>query len=251
VQNEKLLPALEAGLPIVLANKKPLSEDLETFKALTKKSHMIRMEATCGAGLPVINTLQRMINSGDKVTRIEGQLSGTLGYILGALEGGGKFSEIVKEAKAKGFTEPDPRDDLSGTDVARKALILARLLGENVSMKDITIEALFPDEFASLSMEEFMQRLPELDSEMNRRISEARDNGSITRYAAVVEPGKPINVGLVRVDPSHPLASLRGTDNLVSFSSKFYNTSPKVVRGPGAGLEVTASGVLADFVHIV
>ncbi|GBG31086.1 Homoserine dehydrogenase [Hondaea fermentalgiana] len=245
--NEYLLDALKLKLPISLANKKPLSEDLASFQSLTADKSLIGYEATVGAGLPVICTLQRMIDSGDRVTHVEGQLSGTLGYILSALQAGGKFSEIVREAKAQGFTEPDPRDDLSGTDVARKALILARTMGENISMDQITVEALFPESFASLPLDEFMDRLPEMDADIEAKVQEAASKGEMLRYAAVVEPGQPINVGLVSVKPGAPLASLQGTDNLVSFESAFYNTSPTVVRGPGAGLEVTAAGVLADY----
>lgn len=245
-----LLDALKLKLPISLANKKPLSEDLAAFRALTADPSLIGYEATVGAGLPVICTLQRMIDSGDEVTRAEGQLSGTLGYILSALQQGGKFSDIVREAKAQGFTEPDPRDDLSGTDVARKALILARTMGEDISMDQLTVEALYPSSFADLPLDEFMDRLPELDDEIDAKVRKASEANEMLRYAAVVEPGKPISVGLVQVKSDAPLASLQGTDNLVSFSSKWYNNSPTVVRGPGAGLEVTAAGVLADFLFL-
>uniref|UniRef100_A0A7S2WNL9 Homoserine dehydrogenase n=1 Tax=Mucochytrium quahogii TaxID=96639 RepID=A0A7S2WNL9_9STRA len=246
-----IFQAQKSGCPVVLANKKPLTNSYQDFVSMTENKSLIGFEATCGAGLPVIVTLQRMLASGDKITKMEGQLSGTLGYILSALQDGGKFSDIVREAKSQGFTEPDPRDDLSGMDVARKALILARCIGEPVEMKDIKIESLYPSEFADISLDEFMDRLPELDQSMEEKVSAAAQQGKRLRYAAVVEPSKPISVGLVAVDNTAPLAALQGTDNLVSFSSKFYDTSPTVIRGPGAGLEVTAAGVLADAMSIL
>lgn len=232
-----------------MANKKPLTGPYEDFVKLTQNPKLIGLESTCGAGLPVIVTLQRMLKSGDTITRMEGQLSGTLGYILSALEGGGKFSDIVREAKSLGFTEPDPRDDLSGTDVARKALILARCTGQKVELSDIAVEALFPSTFADLALDEFMQRLPELDADMEAKVQAAKSQGKVLRYAAVIDAN--ISVGIVAVDASNPLAGLKGTDNLVSFSSKFYETSPTVIKGPGAGLEVTASGVLADAMSLI
>jgi len=243
-----LLPALDRGIPIALANKKPLTGSFNWYKALVERPELIGYEATCGAGLPVICSADRLLDSGDEMTRIEGQLSGTLGYILSALEGGGRFSDIVAEAKSLGFTEPDPRDDLSGTDVARKAMILARKFGGDAygEMADIVVESLYPEEFASLSLDEFMNRLPELDGYFADKISAANAEGKKLRYAAVVEPNKTIQVGLQMVPSDSPLASLKGTDNLVSFSTKWYDTNPLVVRGPGAGLEVTAAGVLAD-----
>jgi homoserine dehydrogenase len=248
-----LLPALKRGIPVALANKKPLTGKYEWYEQLMASRSKIGIEATCGAGLPVMVTCDRLIDSGDKMTRVEGQLSGTLGYVLSALEAGGKFSEIVAEAKALGYTEPDPRDDLSGLDVARKALILGRrFLGKEAgSMADVKVEALYPPEFGNLSIDEFMRRLPELDALYAEKVANAAKADKRLRYCAVVEPGKQIVVGLQEVPADSALAGLKGTDNLIAFKTKWYNGNPLVVRGPGAGAEVTAGGVLADIAMLV
>ena len=243
-----LKSALAAGHRIVLANKKPLTTDLATFKELTADRSKVRIEATVGAGLPVHIALRRVIDSGDAVVRMEGQLSGTLGYILSNIQSGRPFSEVVREAKAKGFTEPDPRDDLSGTDVARKGLILSRIVGSSLEMSDVQVEPLFPPEMAKLEVPEFMERLPDLDESFAERVKNASERGARLRYAAVVsEGGAKVKVGLVEAPMGSPLAALEGTNNLVTIESKFY-TPPGIVSvsGPGAGLEVTAGGVLAD-----
>ena len=156
---------------IVSANKKPFADsDMKTFKSLTLH-RSTRFESTVGAGLPVISTIDRLLRGGDEIVRIAGSLSGTLGYIMSRIQNGKtRFSDAVQDAKARGYTEPDPRDDLSGTDVARKALIMARRMGLNVSMRDVKIEALFPDSMICLSLEDFMKKLPELDTDMRARV---------------------------------------------------------------------------------
>ena len=230
---------------MALANKKPLTGDFEDFAALTKDRGLIRFESTVGAGLPVIFTLRRLLDAGDKVKLVEGQLSGTLGYILSGLQKGEKFSSVVNDAKAKGFTEPDPRDDLSGLDVARKALILARCIGLQADLSEVEVEALYPEHMADIAAAEFMERVPELDEFVQERVDAAAAKEKRLRYAATIRPEK-ITVGLVEVEKDSPLASLDGTDNLISFTTEWYQTSPTVVKGPGAGLEVTAAGVLSD-----
>lgn len=246
----QLLPAQSKGIAVALANKKPLTGSLEDFDRLTENRKLIRFESTVGAGLPVIVTLRRLLDSGDKIDKIEGQLSGTLGYILSGLQKGGKFSEIVSKAKELGFTEPDPRDDLSGLDVARKALILSRCFGERITLDDIPVEPLFPKEMAELDVESFMSKLGELDESIGTRVKFAMDQGKRLRYAAIIEPGS-ATVGLVQADGSSALASLDGTDNLIAFNTTWYNTSPLVVRGFGAGTEVTAAGVLGDTIDLL
>lgn len=242
-----LLPAIkDFNLPVALANKKPITGKYNWFESLHENPDKIRIESTCGAGLPVICTLDRLHASGDCINKIEGQLSGTLGFILSELENGRKFSEIVVEAVSAGYAEPDPRDDLCGLDVARKALILARKIGRNDELDDIKIEALFPDEMASLTLDTFMKELPSLDPIFEEKISEAKANNTKLRYCATVEPTGSLSVGLRQVPNGSPLAGLKGTDNLVSFTTNFYSTNPLVVVGPGAGLKVTAGGVLAD-----
>mmetsp|Transcript_34643 Transcript_34643/g.79006 ORF Transcript_34643/g.79006 Transcript_34643/m.79006 type:complete len:389 (-) Transcript_34643:35-1201(-) len=245
---EILMAAQMSGFPVVLANKKPLTGIMAQFRQLTNDRSLVRFESTVGAGLPVITSLRRILDSGDRVIQIEGQLSGTLGYILSELQNGSPFSDIVLRAKGLGFTEPDPRDDLSGTDVARKALILSRCMGLAVELDAITVEPLFPSEMASLSVNEFLARLPELDESMLGRVTGAKERGNRLRYAAVVTSSH-INVGLVEVGPDNALFSLSGTDNLVSIKTEWY-TQPLVISGPGAGLNVTAGGVLADVIDL-
>ena len=240
---------LKENVPVALANKKPLSMELADFDTLTANRALIRFESTCGAGLPTMESLRRILDSGDHIKQVQGQFSGTLGYILSGLQEGGKLSDIVAEAKSLGYTEPDPRDDLSGVDVARKALIIARCMGSRINLSDVEIEPLFPDEFSDLSIEEFMRRLPELDEEMLGKVKAADAKGCRLRYAAVVNPDS-VKVGLVEVEEGSPLAGLSGTDNLVSYQTEWYSESPMVISGPGAGIDVTAGGVLSDIVML-
>lgn len=248
-----LVDAITNGNKVVLANKKPLTSDIKTFEHLTQDSEAIRFSSTVGAGLPMVNTLRRLRDAGDKIKRVEGAFSGTLGYVLTGLQNKRPFSEIVAEAKSLGYTEPDPRDDLSGTDVGRKALIISRCLGSSLEMKDVQIEPLYPPEFAKLSVDEFMKRLPELDNKMKERVAQSEKKGCNLRYAAVIDNyGSSCKVGLVDApaDGSSALGTLAGTNNLMEISSLYYSresgSSPLVIRGPGAGAQVTAAGVIAD-----
>ncbi len=227
-------------------NKKPLSAAWVEFTELTAHGET-RYEATAGAGLPVIATLQGLLDSGDTLARIEAAMSGTLGYLCSELEAGAPLSAAVRAAHRLGYTEPDPRDDLSGADVARKALILARTCGLPWEMSDIQAEPWFPSDLAAVSREEFMARLEELDGPFAERVAAARARGAALRYVATVTPAG-ASVGLRAVPADHPLASLRGPDNLFSFTTARYAERPLVVRGPGAGQAVTAAGVLADIV---
>lgn len=246
---EGLKQAVQAGHRVVLANKRPISGDQAVFDTLTATS-ATRYEVTVGAGLPVIDTLQRLIDSGDTIQRIEAAMSGTLGYLCGALEEGVSLSEAVRTAKANGWTEPDPRDDLSGADVARKALILARTCGLRWSKDDVPSEAWFPAELATVSVDEFMQRLAELDATYRTRVEQARARSMALRYVATVEPDQGASVGLRELDVSHPLAGLRGPDNMIVLTTERYRDPvPRmVIRGPGAGIPVTAAGALGDIV---
>jgi homoserine dehydrogenase len=246
---EGLMQAVEAGHRVVLANKRPISGEQEVFDTLTR-THATRYEVTVGAGLPVIDTLQRLIDSGDTIQRIEAAMSGTLGYLCGALEEGVPLSEAVRTAKANGWTEPDPRDDLSGADVARKALILARTCGLRWSKDNVPGEAWFPAELASVSIDEFTQRVAELDDTYRSRVEQARAHGTVLRYVATVEPEGGASVGLRELEPGHPLAGLRGPDNMIVFTTERYRDPvPRmVIRGPGAGVPVTAAGALGDIV---
>ena len=247
-----LIEALKRGQKVVSANKKPFSSDQAAYDALVGhpvRHNNVRHESTVGAGLPAIAALNRLSMSDDKVKKIAGTFSGTLGFVMSGLEAGRPFSEVVLEAKSKGYTEPDPRDDLGGVDVARKALILARGLGWRLELSDVNVEPLYPPELASLTVDDFMARLPSLDADFAKRVTEAKARGEALRYAATVEDGR-LNVGLVSVSTSSPLGSLSGTDNLVEYYTTWYDPSPLVVRGAGAGAGATAAGALADMVEL-
>ena len=208
-----------------------------------------RWETTVGAALPVIVTLNRLVSSGDEVRRITGTFSGTLGYVMTGLQEGKPFSAIVREAHRLGYTEPDPRDDLGGVDVARKALILARGLGWRLNLADVEVQGLYPASMDGLTVAEFMDALPQLDEQFQLRVAEATAAGMVLRFAAQVEDGV-CRVGPTLVSASSPLGRLSGTDNLVEFTTRWYNPNPLVVQGRGAGTDATAAGVLSDIIEL-
>mmetsp|Transcript_39924 Transcript_39924/g.55501 ORF Transcript_39924/g.55501 Transcript_39924/m.55501 type:complete len:384 (-) Transcript_39924:40-1191(-) len=250
---ETLVRVLEAGGSIALANKKPITGPTLLFQQLSADPRRIRCESTCGAGMPLVTAVQRIVRSGDPVSKMAGALSGTLGFVMSGLEEGQRFSSVVAAAKEAGFTEPDPRDDLSGLDVARKALILARLLGYQLELPDVTVESLYPGGLAPevMSVEEFMSAgLPQLDAEFQAKVAAAAEKGEVLRYAAVVESGR-CSVGLQSVPKESPLGQLSGTDNLLEIRSECYHPNPLVLQGRGAGTDATASGVLADILELV
>ena len=248
-----LQEALERGFHLVLANKKPLAvpqiEYDRLFQTARERGLSIRYEATAGAGLPVLDTISKLQEAGDRVDTIVGCFSGTLGYIMTALEDGRRFSAAVREAWKLGYTEPDPRDDLSGTDVARKALILARALGRRAELADIKLEPLFGTGVDHSNPARFIANLAALDNDFAERVNRARSEKRVLRYVATVNR-KEIRVGIEAVPESSPMGRLRGTDNQVAIYSKRYKTNPLVVTGPGAGAQVTAAGVLNDIVAI-
>ena len=202
-------------------------------------------EATVGAGLPVIDTINKLVASGDRILQIEGCPSGTLGFLFSEMSRGTKFSVALQSAMAKGYTEPDPRDDLSGMDVARKALILGRLLGHSGELGDIKVESLVPVPMRRMPLADFLAHASEVDSEWSTRVSDAQARGEVLRYRIIVT-GKSVRVGVVAVDASSPLGALGGTDNLFAFTTMRYKTNPLVITGPGAGAGVTAAGVFTD-----
>ncbi len=246
--------ALRQGQRAVLANKRVLCGPIEDYRQLMSAAgpgaRRLRYETTVGAALPVISTLRGLQAAQDSIQQISGAFSGTLGYLMTRLEEGACYSQAVIEAKAKGYTEPDPRDDLGGVDVARKALILSRLLGSSLEMKDVAIEPLYPSEMAELSVPDFMAGLPTLDPVYAGRVKNAAENDAVLRYAATVGDGR-CSVGLVEASRGTPLGRLRGTDNLITYRTTRYTAQPLVVQGPGAGAELTASGVLADILSFV
>jgi homoserine dehydrogenase len=241
-----LADAVRFGHRVVTANKQPLCAAYPDFVTLTENG-ATRYEATVGAGLPIIGALQGLLDSGDEVLRIEAVMSGTLGYLCTELEAGKPLSVALREAHALGYTEPDPRDDLSGLDVARKALILGRTCGQPWTIEQIPPEPWYPPGFAQLELDEFMARLEELDAPMAERVAAARAAGGALRYVASITP-EGASVGFQIVPADHPLASLRGPDNLFTFTTARYAERPLIIRGPGAGIAVTAAAVLADIV---
>lgn len=245
-------PLLDAGVHVVSANKRPFGGDLTVYQAIKAGRRRGRgalfHETTVGAALPVVGTLSDLVRTGDRVRRIEGALSGTLGFLMTKVADGVKFSVALKEAHDLGYTEPNPREDLSGADVARKILILAREAGMAMEASAVKRESLLPStEWDAMSLDEFWKRLPELDAGMERRAQSASVDGGRLSYLASVVEGV-AEVGLRRVESSSPFASLRGGDNMVALWTDRYSKSPLVVRGPGAGPEVTASGVFADII---
>ena len=245
---------LEANISIVTPNKKANSGSYGKYMELRsvafKRGVKFLYETNVGAGLPVINTLNDLLLSGDRVISIEGVLSGTLNYIFSSFTEGKKFSEVVREAKAKGYTEPDPRDDLSGTDVARKILILSREAGLELELQDIQVENLVPDDCrGNLSVDEFFAALEKHDSHFDMLRKEAAARNEKLRYKAVLQHGH-VSVQLGSVDEQHPFYSLSGSDNIILLTTERYHDRPMVIRGPGAGAAVTAAGVFADIIRI-
>lgn len=244
---------LAAGIHVVTPSKHAGAGPLARYEAIREASRnggQFRYEATVGAGLPIIQTLRSLLDTGDELTEVEGILSGTLAWLFNRYDGRTAFSELVREAHALGYTEPDPRDDLSGTDVARKLVILAREAGRALSLEQIEVESLVPESLRAVSKEEFFERLHELDAPLQQRFDAARAAGLSLRYIARLDRDGRASVGVVSPPPGH--ASLHGalTDNLIQFRTRRYADNPLVVQGPGAGPDVTAAGVFGDLLSI-
>jgi aspartokinase/homoserine dehydrogenase 1 len=249
-----LRSAVAHGMDLVLANKVPLSSALTNSREILEEARAsgrrVLHEATVGAGLPVIDTLQQLHASGDRVDSVDSSPSGTMGFLFSEMGRGRKFSDAVRDAMSRGYTEPDPRDDLCGLDVARKGLILARILGYTGEMPDVSLESLVPETLRDVSRDEFLAALPNCDAEWDQRIADAGARGEVLRYRARATRGG-VRVGLVSVPTGSALASLDGTDNLFVFTTARYRDRPLVVSGPGAGVEVTAAGVLGDVLRLI
>ena len=245
---------LEAKVAIVTPNKKANSGSMEQYRALKKlaKKRGVKFlyETNVAAGLPVINTLQDLMLSGDKVIRIEAVLSGSMNYIFSELEKGDPFSEVVKKAKELGFTEPDPRDDLSGMDVARKILILGREAEQDLEFDSIEIQSMVPEDCQNLgSVPEFFEVLRTHDIDFAEMLKTAEAKGEKLRFMATLENGK-AKVGLNSLPLAHPFSGLGGSDNMILLTTERYRDRPMIIRGPGAGADVTAAGVFADVIRI-
>jgi aspartokinase/homoserine dehydrogenase 1 len=229
---------LTKGINIITPNKKSNAGPFPAYRSLreTARRHQryFLYETNVGAGLPIIQTLRGLVETGDEVIKIEGVLSGTLSYIFNSLDGRRTFSEVVREAHSLGLTEPDPREDLSGMDVARKLIILAREMGLEVEMDSVHVESLVAED----------------DQTMAALLGSAREAGQVVRYVGVIDSNGDLSAQMRRYPVDHPFARLSGSDNIVSFQTVRYNTQPMIVRGPGAGPEVTAAGVFADLLRL-
>ena len=245
---------IRRGIHVITPNKHAGSGDLNRYfdlrRILESNSARWRYEATVGAGLPVIQTLRDLIDTGDRVLAIEGIFSGTLAYLFNRFEPGMSFAELVREARAAGFTEPDPRDDLSGMDVARKLVILAREMGLAIGLEQIEVESLAPAELNGLSVADFLDQLAEHDDTMARRLAKAHASGQVLRYVASLNADGQAAVQLQSLPADHPFANLALTDNVVAFRTERYRDNPLIVQGPGAGPDVTAGGVFADLLRV-
>ncbi len=245
---------LSSNVSIVTPNKKANSGTYQKYLALKaaafKRGVKFLYETNVGAGLPVINTLNDLLISGDKVIGIEAVLSGTLNYIFSSYKNGDKFSDVVKQAKEKGYTEPDPRDDLNGMDVARKVLILSREAGLPMELADVQVENLVPGDCQdAINTEAFFEKLTEHNASFEKLLAVAESKNEKLRYMAVLKEGK-THIQLRSVNDQHPFYSLSGSDNIILLTTERYHERPMVIRGPGAGAEVTAAGVFADIIRI-
>ncbi len=243
-----LLLALEQDYRVVTANKLPLVQSFALFQALTA-DRRTRFETTVGGSLPVVSTLRTLIDIGDEVQRIQGCLSGTLGLICAQLEAGTRFSQAVREAQRRGYTEPNPLEDLAGRDAARKALILARMLGYPLEFEDVEVESLYPQDMDTLSIDEFLAQADDLDAQFAARAADARAAGRPLRYVTEVADGR-CRVHMTTVDPDSRLAHIGSSESIVSFETALYQRNPLTISGRGGGPAVTAAGVLGDIVAL-
>ena len=245
---------LAKGIHVITPNKKAFSGDYGYYESLRNASHdgggLYFYETTVGAALPIIKTIRDLVDTGDRIHSIRGILSGTLAYLFNVYDGSTPFSEIVKAARDSGYTEPDPRDDLSGTDVARKLTILARELGIPLSLGDFPVENLIPEALREASVDEFLDGLGEYDGAMLERFEGARSEGRTLRYIATLDEDGSASVALRKVPHDDPFSNMQLTDNLVQFASDRYSANPLVIQGPGAGPEVTAGGVFGDLLSL-
>ncbi|KAL8871353.1 MAG: hypothetical protein Q9174_002793 [Haloplaca sp. 1 TL-2023] len=256
---------LRQGISVVTPNKKAFSSDLKLWQSIMESAcpsiphgGRIYHESSVGAGLPIISSLKDLVETGDEVQKIEGVFSGTMSFLFNnfaPVEGkGGKWSDEVRKAKDAGYTEPDPRDDLNGMDVARKLVILARIVGLEIeSTAAFPVQSLIPKELEGCSSgDEFMEKLPAFDGEMEKVKSNAESKGKVVRFVGSIDTAtKKVEVGLKEFDKGNAIAGLKGSDNIISFYTKRYGQNPLIVQGAGAGGEVTAMGVTADLIKVI
>lgn len=246
----RLYPKLiERNIHLVTPSKLANTFEQAFFNKIQQKlkehSTTFRYETNVGAGLPVISTVENLLNAGDEITKISGTVSGTMTYIFNQLKAGTPFSKTVIKARELGYAEPDPRDDLSGEDVARKFLTLARTIGLEIEREELQVESLIPNELEEVDRDTFLEQLPAYDSAWKERIEQALANDQTLQYTGQLKDGN-IKIGIQAVSVDSPFGQLKGTDNLIQLFTKFYNQTPLVIQGPGAGKEVTAAGVISD-----
>jgi bifunctional aspartokinase / homoserine dehydrogenase 1 len=242
---------IKAGISVITANKKANSDDYTFYNRLVQLAadHQVRygFATNVGAGLPAVETVRELVESGDRIISIEGVLSGTLSYLFNTFSGDTRFSDLILQAREKGYTEPDPRHDLNGTDAARKILILARIAGYPVEKTEVGTGNLLPESYYSIKdVKDFLKKLPELDTHFEDLRNKAASKGKILRYMSTLDRNGIVSSGLQEVEPDHPSAALRGTDNILVIHTKEYDRHPLVIMGPGAGAGVTANGLIRD-----
>ena len=245
----------ENGISIVTANKKGLSGNIDRYKSIMNSKNLneadFLYETTAGAALPFVKSVSDIASSSDSIKKIEGVFSGTLAYLFNSYDASMPFSELVNDALQQGFTEPDPRDDLSGMDVARKLVILAREMGLDMNVNDIHVESLVDPNHLSLSVNEYLEAMSSGDQAMNDRYQNALENNEKLSYVAQIDENGNASVSLKNLSNDHSFFSLKGTENIIAIHSDYYSNYPLVLRGPGAGREVTASGLFFDLLSII
>ncbi len=245
---------LAKGIHVITPNKKACTDSMDFYRSLDQASKQgaahFMYETTVGAGLPIILTTRDLVHTGDEIRSIAGIFSGTLAYLFNRFDGKQTFSQIVREAREQGLTEPDPRDDLSGMDVARKLIILARESGLDLELEQVEIESLVPVGLENVSVDDFMDAYASNDDVMQARLEAARAEGKVLRYVGELNAGQAPRVSLQTIDQEHAFANISLTDNIVQFTSRRYAANPLIVQGPGAGPAVTAGGIFADLLRL-
>ncbi|CAN5242007.1 aspartokinase [soil metagenome] len=250
---ELYMKLFKKGIHVVTPSKLANTRKQAYFNLLQKTAdeHDVQFlfETNVGAGLPVIRTVRDLVKSGDTITEISGVLSGTMTYIFSQLDAGHSFSESVIQARQLGYAEPDPRDDLSGEDVARKMMILSRVSGYDIEREDLKVEPITPEPLQHVDSASFLSRLSEFDEEWKVKLQNLKKDGKTLRYLGKMN-GDGITVGLQEIEINSPVGRLYGTNNIIQIKTKRYDHQPLIIQGPGAGKEVTAAGVLADIRQI-
>ncbi|MDX1640471.1 MAG: hypothetical protein R3220_02150 [Balneolaceae bacterium] len=244
---------LKEKIHVVTPSKLANTQSQESFEALHQLAedqdvHFL-YETNVGAGLPIVNSIKNLIQTGDEIVEISGVLSGTMTYLFSELDKGNSFSKSVIKARSLGYAEPDPRDDLSGEDVARKFLILARVCRLKLERSDLVVESLIPKQLEDVDSSTFLEEIYKFDKDWSRKVSQADQSGKRLRYVGTLKNGK-INIGIKAVSKNSSIGQLTGTNNLVQIKTKRYYDQPLIIQGPGAGKEVTAAGILGDILSI-